>query len=158
MPINDELFNRELETMSIFLGSKALQSAITLDEYINVRLLQGVAIDTIREELLKDLAEGGRIFGGFRSAIRATANGVSNRMRDVAEFSEIGLIENYRWSAVLIKTCPDCVERHGQVKTWEEWEAEGMPRTGHTVCKEFCRCVLLPADTTALEPIVREKK
>jgi hypothetical protein len=156
--LNERLFDREIDTMTLFLGSKAVQAATTLEEYINVRLLQGVGIETIKAELIKDLMEGGRIFGSFRSAIRATANGVSNRMRDVAEFSEIGLIEKYRWSAVLIKTCPDCLERHGQVKTWEEWEAEGMPRTGHTVCKEFCRCVLLPADTTVLEPITRGNK
>jgi hypothetical protein len=155
MPLDDELFNREINTMNIFLGAKASRTAITLEEYINVRLLQGVTRDVIRAELLADLETGGRIFGEFRNAIRATANGVSNRMRDAAEFSELGVITTYRWSAVLIKTCPDCIERHGQIKTWEEWEAEGLPRTGHTVCKEYCRCVLLPADMTALEPINR---
>ena len=155
--VKTELINRELQTMQIFLASKAIQTSITIDAYIKTRLLNGVDPDVLKSELIKDLEEGGRIFGEFRNAIRATANGVSNRMRDVAQFSELGVIKNYRWSAVMIKTCPDCMERHGQVKTWEEWESEGLPRTGHTVCKEYCRCVLLPAEMTMLEPIVRER-
>jgi hypothetical protein len=155
MPLDDELINREINAMSIFLWGKTSRTAITLEEYIQTRLIEGVSRETIREELLQDLDEGGRIFGEFRNAIRATANGVSNRMRDASEFADLGVITTYRWSAVLIKTCPDCIDRHGQVKTWEEWEAEGLPRTGHTVCKEYCRCVLLPADMTALEPVMR---
>ena len=157
MPLTNELYNRELQTMSIFLWGKTMRTAITIDEYIQVRLTQGADPKVLREELLKDLKEGGRIFGELRRAIRATANGVSNRTRDITEFAEIGIQDDYRWSAVMVNTCPDCMERHGEVKTWEEWEAEGLPRTGHTVCKENCKCVLLPAHTTALEPIVRAK-
>lgn len=153
--LSDELFNRELQTMSIFLWGKSMRTAITIEEYIQTRLIQGIDREVIRKELLDDLNNNGRMFAEFRNAIRATANGVSNRMRDAGEFSQLGVITTYRWSAVLINTCPDCIERHGQVKTWEEWEAEGLPRTGHTVCKEFCRCVLLPADMTALEPVLR---
>ena len=155
--IRDDLMDRELRTMDIFLVGKAKRTAATLEEYIAARVAQGVSLETIKTDLLKDLEEGGRIFGEFRNAIKATVKGSTMRARDVAQFAETGLDIKYRWVAVMVNTCPDCLERHGQDKTWEEWEAEGMPRTGHTVCKENCRCVLVPAFLSKIEPIKREK-
>lgn len=154
----NELVSQELDTMEIFLIEKAARTSITLNSYIRARQRQGASLEAIRADLLTDLEEGGRIFGEFRNAVKATAHGAINRLRDDAEFSELGIITKYRWVAVLVNTCPDCLERHGRVQAWEEWEAEGMPRTGHTVCKENCKCMLIPAETTELEPIMRSKK
>ncbi len=156
--IFDEFTNRELETMDIMLLSDIAGSVVTIEEYIRVALAQGVSREAIRTFLLNDLETGGRIFGQFRNAIKATANGTTNRMRDGALYSEFGVVEQYRWVAVLANTCPDCLDRHGVVKSWEEWEGEGLPRAGMTVCKDHCNCVLLPSNTTELEPIKRGKK
>lgn len=150
-----ELFDREMRTMDILLTGKAMRTAVTLEEYFKMRLEQGVLAENIGEELKKDLLEGGPLFNEFRNAIKATAHGNFMRIRDVSQFSENGLNIDYRWSAVLVNTCEDCLDRHGEVKTWDEWESEGMPRTGHTRCGQNCRCVLLPAHTTVLEPIKR---
>lgn len=151
----NEFINRELETMDIFLLAKARRSYITLQAYIESRLAQGATREAIREALLTDLRDGGPIFAEFRNAIRATSNGVINRLRDGASYSDWGVDTQYRWAAVLVNTCPDCLERHGESKTWDEWEAEGLPRTGATVCKENCKCMLIPASDTVLEPIRR---
>lgn len=144
--------------MDIFLQAKAKRTAISIEEYIQTRLAQGASKETLQADLLDDLENGGRIFSEFRNAIRATSNGVINRFRDNGIFSSIGVDTKYRWVAVLINTCPDCLERHNQVQTWSDWEAEGLPRTGQTVCKENCKCILLPADNTDTEPIMRGKK
>jgi hypothetical protein len=154
----DELMNRERQTLAIMLGLKVEKSALNLREYIQLRVSQGSPIDLVKEELIRDLREGGRIFGEFRRAIKATSRGSVNRARDDGYFSEFGVATKYRWSAVLVKTCPDCLKRHGQVKTWEEWEAEGMPRAGATVCRENCHCVLIPEEFTQLEPIKRNPR
>lgn len=157
----NELFvsfvDREITAMEIFLTAKAQRTAITLQEYVDARLAMGATKDAIRADLFNDLENGGRIFGEFRNAIKATTNGITNRLRDDAVFSAVGVDSDYRWVAVLVNTCPDCLDRHGRVQSWAEWEGEGLPRTGQTVCKENCRCVLLPAETTALEPIMRGK-
>lgn len=150
-----DLTTRELNTLEIFLTAKAERTTITLEEYIQTRILQGATREALKADLLRDLEEGGRIFGEFRNAVRATANGTINRFRDTGIFGELGTEQNYRWAAVLVKTCPDCIERHGKVKKWDEWEAEGLPRTGQTVCKENCRCMLIPEEFTVLEPIKR---
>ncbi len=162
MPENNNLFSdfidREIQTLEIFLTSKAIKTASTLEEYIAVRLLQGSTRDSIEKELTDDLDNGGRIFGEFRSAIRATSNGVINRTRDTAIFSDVGIEDNFRWVAVLVNTCPDCLERHGVEHSYTEWEIIGLPRTGTTVCKENCRCMLLPASTAIIDPIQRTKR
>ena len=150
--------NIDLSTMQIVLRSKAERTSITLKEFIKMSLLNGGSRESIEAELLKDLNEGGRIFGEFRNSVKATTNGVMNRFRDSGEFSELLNAPQWRWVAVLVNTCPDCIERHGKVMSMDEWEQEGLPRTGHTVCKENCKCVLLPADSTILEPIRRPKK
>jgi hypothetical protein len=151
------LFEREMQTMDIFLIGKAKRTAATLEEYIAARAMQGVSLQVIEDELIKDLEEGGRIFGEFRNAIKATVKGSSSRARDVAQWVDEGIDIAYRWSAVMVNTCPDCMDRHGEVKKWDEWEAEGMPRSGNTVCKENCKCVLIPAKFSELEPIKRER-
>ena len=154
----DEFEARELETMNILLRSKASKSAITIDEFINLRLSQGASQDSIRDALLRDLREGGRIFGEFRSSIKATARGSINRVRDNSIYSEYGVDRQYRWVAVLVRTCPDCLENHGSVKTWDEWEQSrfGLPRSGGTICRENCRCVLVISEATEIQPLVRK--
>ncbi len=151
-----ELESRELESLDIFLAAKAGKMAITLDEYLQTRLLNGASREALLNDLLDDLENGGRIFGEFRRSIRATANGTIHRFRDIGQFSEEGVDQKYRWAAVLVNTCPDCIDRHGTLKSWEEWEADGLPRTGMTVCKENCRCVLIPEDSIDLQPVLRK--
>ena len=151
----DEQIRRELEMMGIFLSTKAVRTALTIDEFVQSRLAAGATREEILRQLIDDLQNNGRMFSEFRRAIKSTARGSINRVRDVGYFSEEGIQTKYRWSAILVKTCPDCLDRHGQVKTWDEWEAEGMPRAGATVCRENCHCVLVAERYSALEPIKR---
>ncbi len=156
-PDLSEFIQKEIDTMEIFLVSKAEKAAITIDEYIKTRLKQGASIDSIEKDLLTDLENSGRIFGEFRNAIRATTTGTINRSRDNAIFANLGIDAPYRWVAVLINTCPDCLDRHNKVQPWAMWEIQGLPRTGATVCKENCQCVLVPSFTVEIDPIMRGK-
>ncbi len=40
--------------------------------------------------------------------------------------------------------CDDCQDRDGRQQTMAEWEAEGLPRDGATICGDRCRCSLIP--------------
>lgn len=148
-------FNRELDTLEIMLTAKIGRTALTLEEYVQTRLSQGAALNAIKKSLLVDLEKGGRIFGEFRNAIKPTFRGSVSRFRDAGALVEMGVDTTYRWVAVLVNTCPDCLERHNNIAKWENWEAEGLPRTGATVCGVNCKCVLLPEAVTELDPIVR---
>jgi hypothetical protein len=49
----------------------------------------------------------------------------------------------YKWVTVKDnKVCPDCTPRHGQVKSMKDWRLIGLPRSGWSVCRSRCRCVL----------------
>ena len=151
----DAAISRELGVLEIMLTAKVKRTAASFEEYIAVRLSQGVSLDVIEEDLKRDLAEGGRIYNEFVNSMKSTVGGSLERLRDAGVVSELGVKTKYRWVAVLINTCPDCLSRHGKVRTWDDWEAEGLPRTGQTVCKENCKCVLLPESATEMEPIKR---
>lgn len=155
--IIEEGLLKELNTLEIVLTSKVEKTAITLEEYINLRLSQGVSEKVLEADLLKDLEEGGRIFGEFRNALKSAWAGSTGRLRDVGELAELGLDGLWKWCAVLVNTCPDCVERHNQVKTWNEWEMIGLPRTNATVCEQHCKCVVIPAEIVQAEPVKRVK-
>jgi hypothetical protein len=145
----------ELKTLDILLVGKVSRTAITIDEYIDFRLSQGSTLDVIKADLLTDLNEGGRIFGAFSNMLKPTFAGSVSRFGDVGIKTILGESGQWRWSAVLVNTCPDCLDRHGRVQSMAEWEIEGVPRAGATVCAENCKCVLLPAEATVLEPIYR---
>ncbi len=153
--IAEEGINKELQTLEILLTAKVGRTTLTLNEYIQMRLAQGATMEVIRTDLLTDLEESGRIFGEFINALKPTFAGSTNRFRDAGALAEMGISQKYRWVAVLINTCPDCLDRHNKSKLWGEWENEGLPRTGATVCKENCKCVLIPEEITELQPIYR---
>ncbi|MBW2624553.1 MAG: hypothetical protein JRD68_16720 [Deltaproteobacteria bacterium] len=142
------------------LTAKAAKTAITLREFIQNALISGAEAGALEALLLDDLRNNGRIFGEFNRAIKATSNGVINNFRDSGALAEFGVDDDFRWAAVLVNTCPDCLARHnGPARSWEEWEAQGLPRRGFTVCKQNCKCMLIPVDEmTELLPIKRNKK
>lgn len=54
-------------------------------------------------------------------------------------------IERQLWIWISVgdgNVCPQCKERHGQKRTIKEWTKLGLPRTGATYCKQYCRCRL----------------
>lgn len=151
----DELIDKELEVLEIHLTAKAERTAISIEEYYKSRIAQGVTPGNIEAELIDDLENGGKMFNEFRNSVKATAHGNMMRISDAAITAENGVDVQYRWVAVFVNTCPDCIDLHGTVMSWDDWEAEGMPRSGNTVCGDNCQCMLLPEDTTELAPINR---
>lgn len=130
----------------IFLSGKTSRTGITLEELVKTRLAQGESKEKIEADLLKDLNAGGPIFSEFRKAVKTTTNGVTSKpLTDKQANWFQGDNTKYKWNAAVFDSCKDCLERHDQVKTWPEWEKIGLPRTGHTSCKNKCRCILLPA-------------
>jgi len=114
--ITQEGIAREIATLDIVLAAKVGRTALTLEEYIRVRHAQGATLEIIRADLLTDLEEGGRIFGEFINALKPTFGGSIHRFRDIGVLAENGAKQKYRWVAVLVNTCPDCLDRHNKIK------------------------------------------
>lgn len=62
------------------------------------------------------------------------------------------------WIAVADgNTCGDCMDRHAEVHSHEEWSRLGPPRSAALQCGRRCRCELLPyrGDVNAPDPYVQ---
>jgi len=105
----------------------------------------GVTDAAILDILGNDLATNGRIFGEFRNTIKRGIVSATMQASRVGADRVYGDSMMMRWVSVgTPKICVDCTPRIGQVKTWDEWEALGLPASGFSVCKEFCYCQLVP--------------
>lgn len=54
--------------------------------------------------------------------------------------------EPLKWQTESGRPCPDCVDRSSWgTRTYNEWEAVGLPKYGATICGQRCQCVLVRA-------------
>ena len=109
----------------------------------------GITEAEILNILGNDLATNGRIFGELRNTIkRGIVSATMQASRGGAD-RVYGDSVMMRWVSVgTPKICVDCTPRIGQVRSWDEWEALGLPASGFSVCKEFCYCQLVPEEVS----------
>ena len=106
----------------------------------------GVSEQSITGLLSQDLGSRGRIFGEFRSSIkRGIVGGIMQASRRELY---LGGDVRYRWIVAQgVENCEDCLGRAGEVDTWDNWVARGMPGTGWSVCRASCYCQIVPEKT-----------
>ena len=105
----------------------------------------GVTDVAILDILGNDLATNGRIFGEFRNTIKRGIVSATMQASRIGQDRIYGDSVTMRWVSVgTPKICPDCEMRIGEIRSWDEWEALGLPASGFSVCKEFCYCQLVP--------------
>ena len=106
----------------------------------------GVSEREIVNILRNDLATNGRIFGEFRNTIKRGIVSATMHASRLGQDRIYGDSVDMQWVSVgTPRICVDCEKRVGQVRTWNEWEAVGLPASGFSVCKEFCYCQLIPS-------------
>ena len=107
----------------------------------------GITDAAILDILGNDLATNGRIFGEFRNTIKRGIVSATMQASRIGADRVYGDSMMFRWVSVgTPRICPDCEERIGEIRSWEEWEALGFPASGFSVCKEFCYCQIVPED------------
>mgnify|MGYP005821425035 FL=1 len=113
----------------------------------------GLSEQSIARFLSQDLSSGGRIFGEFRGALkRGVVGGVMQASRRELN---VGGDVNYRWVVAQgVENCEDCLGRAGEVDTWDNWVARGMPGTGWSVCRVSCYCQIVP-ETTDIDDVIK---
>ena len=131
--------------LGIAFGIDVLASRI--EREIAVVRGSGLGDSAIIQILSDDLRTGGRIFGEFRNTIRrGIVGGIMQGFR-VGQDNIYGDNVMMRWVSVgSPRICDDCSERIGEIDTWENWQALGLPASGFSVCKENCYCQLVPED------------
>ena len=128
--------------------------ATRIEQQIALLGQAGVSNAGVADALRGDLLSRGRIFGELDNSIR---RGI---ISGVMQGSRLGQDKVYgnnlmRWVTVgSPKICPDCETRIGQVSTWEEWAAIGLPATGWSRCREFCYCQLIPSNIPMPDAVI----
>ena len=130
------------------LSTVAAKTVLDLTTLIQTMKASGVSNAIIKETLMADLAEGGRLFGGFRNQVKNTVKSGIGRASNAATlniFTEAG-IKEFRWQTIGgDNVCPDCDDRSDEINTMEYWKTVGIPKSGFSVCQDHCYCELLPA-------------
>jgi len=143
------------EGYAISLLEMACDSYIIDTEALLMEMISaGTAKEKVKEKIAENIKTVGRETGKYFNAVSDTSESYLFRTADktMKEAFEIDtqVIEDsktlWKWVTFHVNSCPDCIERHGQIKSYAEWEAEGLPRTGMTVCRSHCHCVLVPTD------------
>lgn len=107
----------------------------------------------IEDWLARDWTEGGPIFGGLRNAVVNSVSGGVSMLQQAGFREQFPDAVDWTWISIEDdRRCDDCAGRHGQTKTWAEWEAAGLPGVGATRCGYRCRCELVPKEEVGKDP------
>ena len=117
-----------------------------IEKTVSTMMANGLSDKAIETVLAQDMANGGRIFGELKNSTKAAI------AFGIGQASRLGQYENYDLDKGLMawvtvgghRICHDCDGRAGEVRTFAEWEVEGVPGSGWSVCQGFCYCVLDP--------------
>ena len=146
------------------LNAATQQYSISLKQLMSEMLLHKMSNKQVQKQIEEEIEAGKRETGTYFNALIASQQSylfdvADNAAQEVFAQKNLQKIEKWRWVAFFTRTCPDCIERHGQVKTYAQWERSGLPRSGQTVCRSHCHCVLLPASYAAdiAMPVKRER-
>ena len=144
-----------LAYLALFIGFDIALFANRINKQIAILRESGISDAAISGLLADDLATNGRIFGQLRNSI---ARGIVLGNNQFSRFGQLNVygdsIELYRWVTVQgHKICDDCITRSGEVDTFENWSARGLPGTGWSVCGGNCYCILVPEETQSSDTL-----
>ena len=133
-----------------------------INKQVTLMTGNGLSQAQISKVLSNDLKNGGRIFGQLKNSTKAKVVQTVNQSSRIGQESEYSGNDMFAWVTVGgHKVCMDCDGRAGLVMTYDQWETEGVPGSGWSVCQGYCYCVLDPSgkvvknvkvDTTKIKP------
>lgn len=127
------------------LSFSAQTFANNINQQIAVMTTNGLSQEAIKDVFQADMQESGRIFGQLKNDAKEQITGSINQCSRLGQNSQYTENQRFMWVTVAgHKVCYQCVERGGKIKTYEEWESDGLPGTGWSVCKGYCYCIIDP--------------
>ena len=119
-----------------------------VNKTIQTQGARGITFSNTAGMLATDMAERGRVFGELRNSIKESLVEGINQSGQAGSFQAYDPEEKTIFTWVTVaghKICHDCSPRGGQRATLKEWEEQGMPATGWSVCGGYCYCILDPS-------------
>ncbi len=158
----EEILNESTEEDEASINYAILATAYFSSIFVErieqeIRLFRGAGMSDagIVTALSNDLSSGGRIFGEYSRAIkRGIVLGIMQGFR-VGQDAIYGDSVKFRWVSVgSPRICNDCQSRIDTVLTWDQWQEQGLPASGFSVCKENCFCQLIPENVEIDNPVI----
>ena len=119
-----------------------------VNKAVRAQAAAGMSANAIKAGLLNDMQTGGRVFGEIRNSIKGSLVEGINQSSRAGQFQALDPESDTLFTWVTVaghKVCLDCAPRGGPQKTLKEWEQEGLPGTGWSVCKGYCYCIIDPS-------------
>lgn len=159
----------DIERMETYVtGALTLNIDQTINEFELLILqmqMSGMTESQIKAVLINDLQTGGKIFGGYRAGVRnivKEAVQMASTDGSIWKYQQKG-VKRFKWIVMFEgnQPCPDCKPRHNRIDTMAHWRDVGLPGSGFSICRQFCKCKL----TTVLykgkdleKPLNRKRK
>ena len=145
-----------LKYIALAIGFDIAVFANRINKQIALYRTTGIGDAEISRLLATDLQSNGRIFGYLRNSI---IRGLVLGNNSFSRFGQLNVygdsVELYPWVTVQgKKICDDCITISGEVDTFENWSARGLPGTGWSVCGGNCYCILVPEDSNTSDTII----
>ena len=124
-----------------------------IEQQINIFRQAGMSDSGIVSSLQGDLQTNGRIFGEYSNSIK---RGVISGIMQGSRLGQDRIYGNQLMQWISVGTpriCEDCEARVGEIQTYQDWIAAGLPATGWSLCREFCYCQLIPSEIEMDEKI-----
>ena len=126
---------------------------------VDTQRTAGISSNVIRAGIASDMATGGPIFGEIRNSIKESIVKGINQTGRAGSYQAYDADDKTLFTWVTVaghKICQDCGPIGGQRQTLKEWESQGMPGTGWSVCKGHCYCILDPSGK--ISPLVEAER
>jgi hypothetical protein len=141
---------------------------VAVNSAVNTMLSTGMSVQFVETTLRDNLNAGTGPFAALRHDVKkSVTRGINQSSRlgqyktyfSQKELEKLGKKALFAWINVTgHKICVDCQGRAGEVHTFAEWEKEGLPGSGATICTSYCYCVLDPIGKLSDEVVVKGEK
>lgn len=142
----DNIFDFLISGAIIALASSINKFQMKTDEFIRS---QGLVLSEIEIKKLLTTNQTTVVKQGIATLEREMKNIISGTVNSgFGSGLNTYIIENhngedrFRWEIHSTESCVDCIPREGQIHSYNEWVKLGLPRSGFSVCNNFCKCRL----------------
>lgn len=137
--------------MSLYTTELAREKGIfksDIDVFFERATVAGYTEKEILKQLVLASEQGTGPVAQLAKRLENVERDVLRREASAAEIDEyrkvLGPEEKWEWITISVNPCPDCEIRAGVVLTFDEWNNQGLPGDGRTICRSSCMCKLMP--------------
>ena len=146
--LNARQIKRRIELFKMQINKETTYLKSQIDEFFLNAKISGRTHKDVVKELIKAAGDDKGFGVGFAKKIKRVGIDASRReaqQRAMMEYRKLAMPgELYKWVTVSGSPCPDCSLRAGVVLSWSQWQENGRPGDGRTICGFSCNCQLMP--------------